>query len=451
MVSAARTLYSSGVESTSIVEPTAEPWTVARDMRWKAVRGLVVDPIALLGTAVCAWALVRTGAVGTVAALLALTALATTLADDLLFGRPDGDLLRVQPLGPSGYLRVRAAELGWWMKLPALLAAAAAVGVAGAGAGAAALVAAWLVPPLGLRLALALRATFGRHGTLLVWLPAAVALAAPLPHEAWTAAPFAAAGLLAKVGLERAFGARFDRLASDAATAPRRRWAIAWPLMSALAAPLPAPLRARVVRDVTLLVRGRDPQGLVLLALSPLSCLLLRDELATLPMRAAMPWRVLTCAALGGAAVAYAVGPGLHRVRIGAMAWERVAPKPGRRAVAGALAYALPLALLHGGATLATLALVQDGRFAPDVGGLALPVLGLEASLAWFVVAFVLGAQSGRRILGEGTLTLALPVVGVGVAIAGVLMPALVPAFFILTAPMLATAARRFERVEVTW
>ena len=117
----------------------------------------------------------------------------------------------------------------------------------------------------------------------------------------------------------------------------------------------------------------------------------------------------------------------------------------------GGLAYALPLALLHGGATLATLALVQDGRFAPDVGGLALPVLGLEASLAWFVVAFVLGAQSGRRILGEGTLTLALPVVGVGVAIAGVLMPALVPAFFILTAPMLATAARRFERVEVTW
>ncbi len=449
MVRDARTLYSSAVETK--VEPARAPWEVARDMRWKAVRGLVVDPIALLGTAVCAWALARTGAVGTGAALLGLIALATTVADDLLFRRPDGDLLRVQPLGPTGFLRVRQAELEWWMRLPALLAAAAAAGAGGAAAGGAALVAGWLVPPLGLRLALTLRGLGGRRAMHGLWLLALGALAAPLPHDWWVAAPVALLALAARPGLEASYRARFDRLASDAATAPRRRRAIAWPLLSLLARPLPGPLRARVVRDATLLVRGRDPQGLVLLLLSPLSCLLLRDELATLPSRAAMPWRVLTCAALGGAAVAYAIGPGLHRIRIGAMAWERTAPRPGRRAVAGAMAYAIPLALLHGGATLATLAAVQGGRFAPDVGMLALPVLGLEASLAWFVVAFVLGAQSGRRITGEGTLTLSLPVVGVGVAIAGVLMPALVPAFFVLTAPMLASAARRFERVEVTW
>lgn len=454
MVEPSWLLYSSGVSGHDATAAPVEgspppPWEVARDLRWRAVRGIVLDPIAMLGTTIAAWALWRTEVVGTAAALLLLAALATRLGDDLLFRRPDGDLLRVQPLGPSGFLKVRRAELGWWLHPARLLVAAAALSD-----GPLTAVAAWLAggfaAPLGLWLALALR-RLGPRGPLLAWLPAAAALATTVPGGWPIAVGFAAVAGLAGVTLEGAYGARFDQLASDAVTAPRRGRRHTWRLLEALMAGLPRPVRSRLVRDAVLTLRGQDGQGLILLLLSPLSCMVLVDELASLPNRAALTWRVLTAAALGGAAVAYAVGPGIHRLRVSAMAWERVTPHPGRRAMAAAMFWGLGLALVHGAATLATVGLVQDGRFAADVPGLVLPVLGLQTAMAHYVVAFTFSGQAGRRIAGEGTLVLSLPVVAIAVAVAGLLMPPVILAYFVVTAGMVAAGAARYDRVEVTW
>lgn len=119
--------------------------------------------------------------------------------------------------------------------------------------------------------------------------------------------------------------------------------------------------------------------------------------------------------------------------------------------MASSLIWGLGLALLHGGATLVTLALAQGGRFAADVPGLVLPVLGLELAMAHYVVAYTMGATRGRRVAGEGTIVLALPIVAVGVALASVFHPALVLLYFLITAGMFAAGVRRYERVEVTW
>jgi hypothetical protein len=332
-----------------------------------------------------------------------------------------------------------------------VLAAAAASSDGGLWVGVAVWIAASLAPAFGLRLATALRRRFGPRGRVLALLPAAVAIPAPLPWSWEAILVFAAVGLLAGRGLRAAFLRDGPRLASDAQTAPSARRSATWRSLAALARALPVALRARVVRDAVLSLRGQDVQGALLLLLSPLSCLLLVDELATMPSRAALPWRVLTAAAIGGGAVAWAVGPGIHRLRNVAMSWERLAPRPGQRAMASSLIWGLGLALLHGGATLVTLALAQGGRFAADVPGLVLPVLGLELAMAHYVVAYTMGATRGRRVAGEGTIVLALPIVAVGVALASVFHPALVLLYFLITAGMFAAGVRRYERVEVTW
>jgi len=424
---------------------------VARDLQWKVARELLLDPLTWIGVAVAAWALHRTGVLGAEAALLALMALATLQGDELLFRRRHGELLRTMPLGRHGFLRVCQTELGWWLHPARLLAAAAASSDGGALVGLGTWLVAGLAPPLGLRLALALRRAFGDRGRLVALLPALVAIPSPLPWTWEPAAVFLALALLARADLRDAWVRDFGRLASDAVTATGGRSGLTWRALSLLTRPLPVPIRARVVRDLTLLLRGRDGQGAILLLLSPLSCLLLVDELASMPGRSSLPWRVLTCAALGGAAVAWATGPGIHRLRNVVMAWERVSLRPGSRAMAGSLAWALTAALLHGAATLATVALVQDGRFAGDVPGLILPVLGLELAMAHYVAAFVMGATRGRRIAGEGTIVLALPVVAVAVALAAMFHPALVLVYFVVTAGMYAAGVRRYERVEVTW
>ena len=74
---------------------------------------------------------------------------------------------------------------------------------------------------------------------------------------------------------------RFEQLASEAQTASPRARGRCWKTLEALL-PLPAPLRSRLVRDLVLLLGGRDLRGATLLLLAPLSCLLLRDELNSL-------------------------------------------------------------------------------------------------------------------------------------------------------------------------
>ena len=431
--------------------PAPPPWEVARDLQWRVARELLLDPLTWVGVLVAGWALHRTGVLGAEAALLALMALATLQGDELLFRRRHGELLRTMPLGEDGFLKVTRTELGWWMHPARLLAAAAASSDGGALVGAAVWVAAALAPRLGLRLAIALRRRFGSRGRVLALAPAAIAVAAPLPWTWEAAVVFAALALLAGRDLRVACLRHAPRLTSDAQTAPASRSGATWRTLAALARPLPVALRARVIRDLVLLVRGRDVQGALLLLLSPLSCLVLVDQLATMPSRAALPWRVLTAAALGGGAVAWAVGPGIHRLRNTTMSWERLAPRPGQRAMAASLVYGLALALLHGCATLATLALTQGGRFVGDVPGLILPVLALELAMAHYAVAYTMGATRGRRVAGEGTMVLALPVVAIAVALASVVHPALGLLYFLLTAGMFAAGARRYERVEVTW
>ncbi len=458
------------------------PVDTARDLRWRAVRDIVLDPIAILGTAVVAWALVRTGVAGTLTGLLALTAIATRTADDLLFRRPDGDLLRVHPLGDEGFGAVRQAELGWWMHPVRILAAACAWSAAGPWVAALTWYVGAMAPRLGMRLALAGRRVLGARFGVWIWIPAAVSLAADVfgagavpgtgasaaaaadgvgagsgfGGAAWSAwaVPLAFWGLAAVsgVGLRRAFVEQFPQLASDAATAPRARGRRAWQVLYAGTLPFVwESHRVRLVRDALLTFRGQDPQGLILLTLAPLSCLVLVGELEALPSAAALTWRTLTCAALGGAAVAYAVGPGLHRLRIGTMAWERTAPSPGAGALTSALWWGMGLALLHGCATLATVMFAHDQRYLHEASALALPVLGLEAAMAHHVVTQTFATQSGRRILGEGTLVLSLPVVAVVVALAGLFVPPLVLAYFVITAGLTAAAAKRYEAVEVTW
>ncbi len=451
MVPCASVLYSSGMPD------IPAPWEAARDLRWRAVRDVVLDPIAMLGTVVVAWALVRSGAVGPEAAVLLFAAFAIRTGDELLFTRPDGELLRVHPLGLTGFLKVRLAELGWWLHPPRVLLAACV----GAGYGFWFGIAAWALGgygrSFGLWGAIHTRRASGRHGGW-VWLPGAAAVVLQHADVGAEAVLLGAAGVvltfatIAPWAVEGAYLAHFDRLVSDAATAPRSRTRVLWSALRGLSLPIvDRGIRSRLVRDAVLTLRLQDPQGAILLLLAPLSCLLLVGELETLPTPAAMPWRTLTCAALGGAAVAYGTGPGIHRLRMASMPWERTSAHPGRRALASALVWALGLATLHGAATLATVALTQGGRFSGDVAGLALPVLGLEWAMAHFVVVQVFANQRGKRILGEGTLVLSLPVVAITIAVAGVLMPALIPVYFIVTAGMTAAAAARYDAVEVTW
>lgn len=451
MVRVASLLYSSGMAD---IPP---PWEAARDLRWRAVRDVVLDPIAMLGTVVVAWALVRSGAVGPEAAVLLYAAFAIRTGDELLFVRPDGELLRVHPLGPTGFLKVRRAELGWWLHPPRVLLAACV----GAGYGFWFGVAAWALGgygrSFGIWLAIHSRRLLRRHGGA-VWLPGAAATVlhhvegVPESLRLYAATVVIALATLAPWAVETSYIVHFDRLVSDAATAPRSRTRLLWPALRALTLPvIDRGVRSRLVRDAVLTLRLQDPQGAILLLLAPLSCLLLVGELETLPTPAAMPWRTLTCAALGGAAVAYGTGPGIHRLRMASMPWERTSPQPGRRALTSALVWALGLATVHGLATLATVALAQDGRFADQATALALPVLGLEWAMAHFVVVQVFANQRGKRILGEGTLVLSLPIVAIAVAVAGVLMPALIPAYFLVTAGMTAQAAARYDAVEVTW
>ncbi len=390
-------------------------WEVARDLRWSIARGLLLDPILWLGTLAIGWALGKMDVLPLWSQGLGLVAIATYLADSLLFRSTDTELLRTQPLGADGVLKVRQAELGWLLqplRIILLLVLAARIGW---GVAAAAWLVTHILPGPLLRLSIFLRLR-GRSPSALFVLR---------PED-------------------------FERLSSEAVAASPKTKGRLWGLLQR-ALPLPVELRSRLVRDVVLLTRGRDLRGAFLLLLSPLSYLLLRDELEVLKRPELLSWRTLTCAALGGAAVAYAVGPGVHLLRNRVLPWERLSPRAGSQALRAALIYAFSFALLHGLGTLATVHFAAGGRFASYVPSLIGQVLVLELAMAHFVVLFTMGASSGKKVHGEGTLVLALPIVAVGVAVAAWFSPGWAALYFLGTVGMATQASARYEQIEVSW
>lgn len=126
---------------------------VAQDLRWRVTRDVLLDPFAWVGGVLLGLVLAQVGTslaeatspLATVAAAPLLTlAVGVGLADALFFRMPENDLLRTQPLGPTGLLEVRAAELGWWLHPLSLFSAAIAWGGAGIGGA----VAAWIASRL---------------------------------------------------------------------------------------------------------------------------------------------------------------------------------------------------------------------------------------------------------------------------------------------------------------
>lgn len=446
----------------------SDPVQVAIDLRWRLVRDVLLDPFAWVGGVVIGLVVARTGAVIDGPAIAATAPLAASLltlavavlgADALLFETKENELLRTQPLGPRGLLTVRTEELGWWMHPPALLAGAFAFGAAGFLPAVAAWLAARLGLPLGVLAALRLR-TRGRSrgaplaATVLTISAAGVLAASGLENglETWAlagigAGPLVLLGLLSRSAVDRAWDARYEPMASEALAAPSRPRARLW--LAGTWLPLPAAVRARLLRDTLLLLRGRDGRGALLLLLAPLSVFAI--ELEPTPTAGQLLWRTLSAAAMGGGAIAYAVGPGIHRLRVAVMPWTRTAPQPGRRALVSGLLWGAGLAIAHSAWILLFVGMARDGWFRADLPALVGPVLGLELAMVHFSVAFTLSRAAGRKLVGEGMLIFALPAVAVGVALAGVLEPRVIPLYFVLTAPMMANAVRRIEEIEVTW
>lgn len=448
-------------------EPTGLQAAVA--LRWKLASSALLDPFSLVGAVAAAWACHRAGAAWVAGdafraaalgplVLVGLTLLASALASGLLYDRRENDLLRSLPLGPAGFLRLCQQELHWWTVVPRLLGAAAVWGGADATAAAVVFLGGWGATRAGLATSLLLRARGRRLGVrgaavLLVGVGAGLRLTVgpELPIAAWAVAAIPAGALAGSASLPRSLWPRLGAVRLSEAVNRPRRAGFAWAGLLDRVAPLPGPLRARLLRDLLLLIRGRDVRAALLLALSPLACLYLVDELGRSGSAQALTWRVLSAAALGGAAVAYAGGPAVHLLRARALAWERGAERPGRRHLTGAMLWSLGFATLHGLLILATVAFAQGGARAGLVPSLILPVLGLELAMAHFVVAFVAGATDGRRIAGEGTIALMLPVVALGVALVGLLAAWALPLYFVVTANMVGQGARRIDTMEVSW
>jgi hypothetical protein len=453
-----------------VSEPSSG-WQAAAELRWKLASGALLDPFSLVGAAIAAWACHRAGAawVGDDAlratllapgVLCALVLVSGAIGATLLYDRTENDLLRSLPLGERGFLKLSRKELGWWTVVPRALGAAAVLGGAGVGPALVVLVASSGSREAGLSAAIILPRSARQH----VGRAAASALAVAAAAVAWLSPAVAppanaalassiAAGLLllATFGSPARLWPRFGPARLSAASArPRTRGPAIGPWLDRIL-PLPGPARARLLRDLLLMLRGRDARALALFALSPLACIYLADELARGGTDQALTWRVLSAAALGGAAVAYAGGPGVHLLRTRALAWERMAPSPGRRHVVAALAWAMSFAALHGVLILATVFWADGGRSADLVPSLVLPVLVLETAMAHFVVGFVAGASDGQRVHGEGTIALMLPFVALGVALVGMLAPWAAPLYFLVTAKMVRDGARRIETMEVAW
>ena len=445
------------------------PWEVARDLRWRVARDSLSDPFTWVGVAAVAWAAHRVGGASAAhltpsGAVLVAVGLgrgaALTLVDSLLFARAENDFLRTWPLGPTGLLRVRVEEAGWWLRPLWVVLATFAHAVAGWPGVAGLVLPALGVPGLAATMDLLARAagrSAGRSAAVIAL--GGIALAGLVPARPpwaalgpwWPTAVGAVAGLAAMAlgrPRDRLFTAHHAAAASRAATAPPPPSRLPSRLLRLL--PLPPAWRARLLRDALLLLRGQDLQSALLLMAAPLSALLLADSLAAAHGQA-VTWRTLEATAMGAAAIAWATGPTAHVLRSATMAWERGAPAPGRRHTWAALAWAAAPAVAHGALMLAVVATVQGGHHADQVPALTLPVIGLELVLVHYSVAFSLNNTAGRRVGGLPSLVLSLPFVAAGVALLALVAPWAIPVWFVATARWTARGFARYDSLEVTW
>ena len=282
MVAEARLLYSRPMDAQPHGNNTQAAWEVATTLRWKIVRGVLLAPISWLLLAVSAWAihefsrnLSEAGTWGAglivLAALSSCVVFAASYGDRLLFRESDNDFLRTQPLGELGFYKLRSEELGWWLRPPALLAAAAGLGASGWWLALLCAVAVACLAPLGLYLALLVRAIPGAPRGLIVGgalsMPAlAVYFLAELPlgpslaaAQAWLpAAPaclLLAAAATGRSAAPALFRTHFAQTASQAAVRDQREMGRRWrTLMSLL--PLPMGVRSRLTRALVLLLLG---------------------------------------------------------------------------------------------------------------------------------------------------------------------------------------------------
>jgi len=437
------------------------------------VREVLLDPIALLVLAGCCWAASGVASHGAEAgsagpAVVAATAIillviaTVTIADALLFDLSENTLLRTLPLGESGFLELRRAELAWWLWPLAALAASVAGSAAGTSGTIAIILTAIGCLDLAPLIAMHLRRAVGPRRRMVLTSAAvgtivAAALCSNHAAEAGATTLAPALGLLLFGGgrwVGRSRARTFLRLhphtASQVASRGSRANGITWSLWSRFVW-LPSTLKARVLRDIVLLGRGWDLRGAALLALSPLSCLYLEGSLATVPNEAALSWRVLQSTALGSAVIAYAVGPGIYVLRSRAMSWERIAPTPGRNAALSSLCYGFLFATLHGALTLSVVAWSHDGSHDHAVVSLILPVLALEYSMVHFAALFSLSNGIGRRVSGEVMIVPSLVLVAIVLAGVSMLWTWAAPLYFVVTAGMVGQAIAAYERVEVTW
>ena len=353
---------------------TTTPLRVALALRWRIWRRRFVSPLeGVLLAIACgvAWlaggalgaridddgALLRTGAtLATVAIALA----ATVMGRQGLFRARELSLLLAHGLTPRDLVRVRAVELLALLAVAAapatlLLGAAlgprasapgllvASVAALGLGLTGLALIAAWawaalgartarLVPVAGVALAALGVALVPRPLSLLAhpWTPGGALVAAaggvwsvPLVLLAGAAGLLLVAGFL----VPRGFAARLDHAASR----PGRASPLLWKAANLPGLLLGGQARALLRRDLTLLLRGAFPRGLVILALLPLSLFILHAAPAD-PRISAWHLELIALLLTGvvSAGAGFLFGVDFPRARRARLVLERTQPLRGR-------------------------------------------------------------------------------------------------------------------------
>lgn len=454
--------------------PPPNPAALLREWRWSAARGALTDPLFLATVLACAaaaaavaggWADALAGRAGLPLAALAVaaagaaaSAAAAGIAEVLLFRAAENALLLTLPLRDDDFFAARAAEARWWASPLALVLACAAAGAAGWPVGLAAGLAAGVAAPgLGFGAAATVRS---RGHSIGAGIGAALALgaapgllvAALLPRPSPVLAAAAAAALTWAVGLGtmaagRSAWRKGGRRAAAQPTAARPR-GVAWRALSGLLAFLPAPVRVRVVRDVTLLLAGASPRALLtaLLALSMLP-FAARDFAAWDTGEGALAWhlqwfRWLTA---GGAVLSFGWGLDVMEARAPGLVLERTAPHRATPTLWASAILAFAAVLAWG---MALLAVASPGP-PYGAGRLALESAVFAASLGHFAATFALQRFDGRRVSGAFAFLPGVLAIGVLVALALHVHPLAGLLYFTIAPGMGAQARAAWERLEV--
>lgn len=436
--------------------------------------GSPLEAVAVVAATAIAW---RVGAhVGAGAAvwldpvLAAIVALAAGGAHRLLYASRELVLLLPAGLSPRLLVVVRLAELSALLLAALLPVLGLAAGIAGT-TSPALVAAALLLGPAVAGAALLVGAALGRVGSggravagvLALGAIAAIAAAA-------TPSPIARALLdLARGDLPAL--ARLALLAGALATAAvalaplgheagltraalrdARRRPPLWRALSRVAAPLGRDASALLARDLTLLLRGALPRGLVVLGLLPLlAALIVRGARAD---EALAPWLLelvaLLVVGVSAAATGFLFGIDLPRARRAQLVLERTSPLRGRRVArarsAGAALGALPVVV----AAALLVALDQD----PERAAMALVVVAEGLALVLCVVHDAVGYGLRAECAGDPAVAGGYPVRAAPLVVAMAVGLAVHPALVLLY-PLLGwygearRAAERWELEEV--